>query len=1321
MTRVVSRTHQLSVLGPAAALLAVVAAGTGCADSIGDIDRTQPGLIAKKNFEGQWFIRETVVDVPETSPTAFVGVNSNLEMVAWDIQEDHLVGYRSYEEIPGIDDRAASALAKPSDQPVTPGLGWGRDPTLYKGAPVVAYRIQEHVDVQRGYNPRTGEQNNIISENSSDRPWYEREFIRVDWSQNDVEDMMELSPSFKAFATMSSYVPQNEGGPDAFKMDVDSETGRANYMDFTTRYTAEPTVMACIAMTNSRLGDCAGDEIKLRTSLLKVDPAAEQEYVPLVYDDRRMGEFGYFRVERPTYDRRLGNTFSGLIQVAGRHDLWQRSRDASGVPLDFSARTLKPLTYALSENFPAELRDTASQIAGDYDTAFKKVISAARNQSVADLETDLKNDTGDTCLYCLDTNEDNHARNGDLRYNFVYWVDQQQAAGPLGFGPSSLNPETGRNVSASAYVYGAGVDRYAEQAKEIVELMIPEAQGGLSEDSLINGDYFRQAIRGDLHPIDPRKLDRFAGLSGDALTKAALGQSGFDRLAQLAKGGMDAMPTAVPGLDQARLARLVGTEIEAKMLPSEWARDQAAGKPGYLKFRSDVLKKNAEALGTAAPVEGPLGYLSLTNWFGPDALKEVQDLADVTSKNNIWMADFDDPAIAGLAKEIAGKGLQGDDLFNELRNRVFRAVMLHELGHTMGLRHNFAGSADALNFQDDYWAERVKTIDPLSAYTQGSATVAPAPTAFLRSNCSVTEALQGRTSSTAPFTAIPGTDTSAACQEQRNDKMAEMQYSSIMDYGSRFNSDIHGLGHYDIAALGAGYGDLVEVFDDDAMKGIATGSQSTGVDVRSAMVFANTIRNPILFQGLDNAMAQMSSTGQRLSHYTNYPALMGGYQNIAKRRFMPRTDYLNLLNQSQNETAAQRASVPVKVPYMACYDEFVDSVETCHRYDAGADNAEIVNSLVTGYQQYYVFNNFQRDRVGFDPFQVALRTAQRYFLPLTNMYQHWLWGRVITGLTPGGTPRGDLGLYATYTGLDVLRGVMSTPEYGPHVYDASTGEYQPVSGECPETGDVYVPTDGVVAGSPSLSGPLMSMPMCVDVPRGVGRSFFSQYDSSGYDVFRRILESGHYYDQLAAMAALQASNASVVGIGSDVNADARTFRIPYNLVFPEPIEGLFADIYREDDTGYAPHMEMASGGAQVVQRSLFDDPAVQNTAPVIAPGRSYTTRVQSLIAGMNLLDGSLNPAFARQGQVSLVGSGESRTAPDGFTAVQVSDPVSGRVFVAFRGNDPASGPWYGADLVEKAQKIKDDPTLADDDRASQLAGVFGDIELVRTAFNILGE
>ena len=29
--------------------------------------------------------------------------------------------------------------------------------------------------------------------------------------------------------------------------------------------------------------------------------------------------------------------------------------------------------------------------------------------------------------------------------------------------------------------------------------------------------------------------------------------------------------------------------------------------------------------------------------------------------------------------------------------------MEHEVGHTIGLRHNFSGSYDAMNFHDDFW------------------------------------------------------------------------------------------------------------------------------------------------------------------------------------------------------------------------------------------------------------------------------------------------------------------------------------------------------------------------------------------------------------------------------------------------------------------------------------------------------------------------------------------------------------------------------------------------------------------------------------------
>ncbi|HWO11577.1 MAG TPA: zinc-dependent metalloprotease, partial [Polyangiaceae bacterium] len=1238
-----SRRLDSGVLGlRAAALLGALALGTGCAQSIGDIDRTQPDLVSKEHFrDSQWFLRETVVDVPPTSPTTMVGDMGTLEQVVWDVQENWLVGYRAYEQVPGLDGTAASDLANPSAQPVAAGLGTGRDPNVYKGNPVVAYRIDSHVDVQRGYNARTGEQNNVISENTTDRPWYERSFMRVNWANNEVDSFLTtpgaFMPIFGATSSAAAFVPQSEGGPDSFRMELDDD-GKADYIDFTVRRFVTPSIAGCIAQLNAGLGDCAGDEIKVRTSLERVDPAREQDYVPMVYDDRRQGEFGYFRVERPTYDRRLGNTFTGLIQLAGRHDIWETARDAGGQPLPYADRTLRAIQYTLSENFPDEMRNVVTEaIQPQYDNAFKKVIAAARNQTVDELVADLDRDTGNTCLFCVDPNEENRARNGDLRRNFIYWIDDVQAAGPLGFGPSSLNPETGRIVSASAYVYGAAVDRYAEQAKEIVELLIND--GTLTEDDITSGDYFRNQVRSELNPIDPRKAERFAGLNGAALAQAVMSPSSFKALTDLTSRGVSALAPVVPGLDEARLRRIQGTTLEAMMIPTEWVDAAERGEPSFLEQRTAMLADQARKLGQPVPDNGPMGAFAVTNWFGPDALKDIREFEDLVSRKSLWLANFDDPAIAGLAQEMKDARLAGDDLFQALRERIFQAVMLHELGHTMGLRHNFAASSDALNFHDEYWPQRVKTIEPVKAYTQGSDFVVDA---MLYSNCAIEGALPAQAGGT-----LPGTDVTQGCAEQRAARMSEYQYSSIMDYGGRFNADFHGLGHYDVAALASGYGDLVEVFSDEAMAGMQQGSAALGVDVREAALEANQVRNPVLSQGIENALPFQGQAAAAVAHYTNFPTMFGGYENMSKRRFMPRTDYLVSLNGSNALPANQRSLVPVKVPYLSCYDEFVDSVDGCHRWDQGADNYEIVENNLRAYREYYVFNNFQKDRVGFDPFTVYTRTLSRYFLPLTNMYQHWLWGAFVTGLAPQGTPRGDLGLLATLEGLNRLLNTMSTPEYGAHLYQEDVGEYVPVNGTCPETsGEVLVPmnTAGPLAGQ----GEFMSMPKCVDVPRGVGRSYFSRYDSSGYDVFRRILESGHFYDQMAALMALQTSNASVVGIGQDVNADSRTFRIPYNLVFGQDIEDLFSAIYNENDKSYALHIDRDGAVGTVVERTVFRTQAEQDrvdTLPVLVPGRTYTTRVQSLVAGMNLLDGSLTPTYAHRGQISLLGSGEERTPP----------------------------------------------------------------------------
>jgi hypothetical protein len=269
---------------PALALVALLV--SGCTQGVGDIDRTQPNLIKKSDFDGKWFVRQTVVDVPPTSVATFEGEMGGMEMITWEIQEDYLVGYRAYEFVPGSEERADDTGAQVNDQPVADGEGEGRDPTVFKGNPIVAYEISDHVDVKRSYNPQTGEQTNVIEENSSDRPWYEREYMRVNWASNAIDNF--LNPSVGAMnpfmlaspIAASSYVPEDEGGPDALVSERDDD-GALTYMDFTSRTFANPSINACISyLFDNGLGDCTADEVKVRTSLLKADDEREQAYQP---------------------------------------------------------------------------------------------------------------------------------------------------------------------------------------------------------------------------------------------------------------------------------------------------------------------------------------------------------------------------------------------------------------------------------------------------------------------------------------------------------------------------------------------------------------------------------------------------------------------------------------------------------------------------------------------------------------------------------------------------------------------------------------------------------------------------------------------------------------------------------------------------------------------------------------------------------------------------------------------------------------------------------------------------------------------------------
>jgi hypothetical protein len=228
-----SRVKNLSLMVAAAAGLSALA---GCAGQ-GDVDRTQPDKVRKAIFFNApdqpktFYYRQTYVDVPPTSAWAFEGTQGSMQKVRFVIEEKFLKGYRAYDYQPG------------SENAFTGG-GNNTD------TPVLVYAIKSHFDVKREYNPGTGEQTNVISENTSDRPWDQREYMRVDWSVNladfDIQALM-FDPTTQFLpvldASMPTYQQETVMSDPNFK---DRPIVTTDYIDFVQHVTKTIDLAACL-------------------------------------------------------------------------------------------------------------------------------------------------------------------------------------------------------------------------------------------------------------------------------------------------------------------------------------------------------------------------------------------------------------------------------------------------------------------------------------------------------------------------------------------------------------------------------------------------------------------------------------------------------------------------------------------------------------------------------------------------------------------------------------------------------------------------------------------------------------------------------------------------------------------------------------------------------------------------------------------------------------------------------------------------------------------------------------------------------------------
>lgn len=390
-------------------ILASVLWLVSCATEVGDIDRTDPNKIRKADLKGIWYSVATVIDAPNPSPVTFNGEMNfgGGVRVIFDIQEDYLVVYPVSElEVVGAEKEWHKAQirnywdAGKADEFLE----------LYVGQPVGAYRILKHFDVIRQYNSQTGEQNNVIVEDTNDQFWFEREYMRVDWTDNQVKDMMFLA-ALKG-SPADDYVQEfEEDNPDRFEMTDGS-------INFVLRLFAEPVGPEGCNIYGISSYDCVGAVIKVRYSYKRLDP--NNDYYPLYYPETdQQDKFGFFLTESYGYDYDHGVLLQNKVYLINRWNVWQQSRTAQPLldingdqipcrdnvdcegsveegkpvhcwvddgwfseghcvswdPIPFKDRQVRPIVYHKSAQWPQELARSAYTIAEQYTDSFTDMVS----------------------------------------------------------------------------------------------------------------------------------------------------------------------------------------------------------------------------------------------------------------------------------------------------------------------------------------------------------------------------------------------------------------------------------------------------------------------------------------------------------------------------------------------------------------------------------------------------------------------------------------------------------------------------------------------------------------------------------------------------------------------------------------------------------------------------------------------------------------------------------------------------------------------------------------------------------------------------------
>ena len=1320
------------------------------------IDRVGVNVVDKEIFDGSWYMSRVVIEVdaeasalgtfPGDAASDAADTFTAMPRIRWKIEKDFLFAYRDYELTLGGNGLAPGSKASDQSEPDAQALG----------EPVAAFAIEKHFHVRRGYNPSTGEESNVIEENDVDGQWYERPYMRVDWSKNllpgyfgQTYNLYELLGNWKR-EPADLYVQDASKFPDAWRprfdrMGCDGSDDKSEacsdaerdladdyakdelyHMSFVTQEILSPgSVPAVDRATGTLTGanenwctsvysdapTCTAHASYVRTSFLK--KSETRQYEPVNWTDDRFDRFGYFRLGRDGYDRSTGAPddpalgYTDFLNYGvNRHNIWKRWHDDDEQPIAYRDREVRRIVWYTTPELPAHLVQPAFDVVGQwneplmetvrrlrgeappsypevacqrddpdgychcqtdertgkvlrprcpgrYDPFETRAAAAARgvehpydcsvdvphaaepdldDPALADLDFEGwfgARFVGDECVTELRVNTCNKQsirdhdgttdgltcqERGDLRFKFLSYVDQPGTPF-LGIATLRGDPVTGEILSGDANIGGPALDGLRTGALQTYDLV----NGTLSESEIISGEnvraYFESLGRAQ-PPAQPWSDFSLASESGRPTSSGTRAEIDARMQQALQRIGRLQGPEGQANVFTDRMAKLVGSDIERRLVSGPEALALATPATAAVAASQTVLDD---------------GVLDQISPFRRGVHEELAAQLDAETRMSRATMELPNEYVDDSVQHFVDKHTDWPRVRLEfaLNRLLYRQTQLHEMGHCLGLRHDFGSSADTEHYQPDYYAivKRLPLPDPADYDADGKSGLGAEEHAAYERDLADTRAARERAG-------LDGT-----------------MNSSVMEYTPEWYERLAPLGRYDRAAMLYGYGDLVEAYDG-----------AVGADTPRA-ILSNYVGGEPCTRDADCPYAASGASASLLldrNHDAGLTQTCVPNPRVAGERMCSGLD-----DDLTKHAADTGALAPLR--YRFCTDERADAtLAWCNRFDEGASYRDIVQNAADGYDRTYLFSAFRRYRSGFNA-GIYRGSLDRKLNIFENVYQNLVFRYVSD--PDFRKQEGSFGFYdqflATTDILNFYAKVLTQPRAGGYVYDARTDRYA-IRFISPDAPDADLP-----------------------VPLGMGRYFYSNYQS-GLTGIERLENVGSFVEKVWALQLL-ASRGGQPSYTRDV-----AFYTNFYDLFPNEMQQIFNGMIRGFPDAYMPrvvcddpkqfprcdkprllYMDFYRGDCSKPE-TCRPNPAEVTYAglPVLDGGSSLSLQIYAALYGLIYFPVFFDTSFQNQLFVCIEGQGDcyepDPSAVEGVDYVRYTSDYYRRSFLAWQ-VEPAVG------------------------------------------------